>query len=144
MEQVKVVFGSNWKPASIFIKLFTWSRWCHCGIVDGEYIIDTTLASGCRRILISEWVKHYDVYQVMDLPVKSKEGCLELARSYVGSAYDWLGILSYVLYKDFEDKNKFFCSELLAHCVGMKYKPWSISPAWLYKLAKTCKGCLYE
>jgi hypothetical protein len=144
MEQVKVVFGSNWKPASLFIKLFTWSRWCHCGIVDGEYIIDTTLATGCRRILITEWVKHYSKYEVMDFPTESKEGCIEKARSFVGTAYDRLGIFSYVFYRDFSDKTKFFCSELIAECMGIKYKPWSISPAWMFKLGKSLKGWLYE
>ena len=144
MEKALVVFGSNWKPASILIKLFTLSRWCHCGVVDGEHIIDTTLTSGCRRIPISEWVLHYNTYEVMSLPTKSREAYLEKARSYVGTKYDWRGVASYIFYKDIDEKDKFFCSELVADCVGIDYKPWSINPSWLYKLSKTLKGWLYD
>ena len=140
MDKLVVVFGSNWKFFSVFIKLFTWSKWCHCGVVDGEYIIDTTLLTGGRRILINEWVTHYRKYETLVFPVDDKEARLEYARSRVGLPYDKKGILSFIFNKDLDEKQKDFCSELVANTLGIKYKAWSLSPQYLYRLGQCLKG----
>jgi hypothetical protein len=142
MQTVPIIFARNNKIASFFIRLFTLSKWCHCAILDGDYVIDTTLATGCRRILFSEWKQHYTAYEIVDMPIADKELGLRYAYSCIGCKYDWMGIVSYILYKDYQSPDKQFCSELVANYLGIEYKTWSLSPATLYRISKELKGWL--
>jgi len=140
MQTAPIIFASNNKPFSLLIRLGTLSNWCHCAILDGEYVIDTTLATGCRRIPVHEWVKHYPKYEVVQMPIVDKESAIELARSWVGSKYDWLGIFSFIIRKNYQDEKKYFCSEQIAIYLGVKNIPWRLSPAFLYRMYRTMKG----
>ncbi len=57
MHKLPIALVSDWWPASIVIRLFTLSRWSHVAIVDGDYIIETTLLTGCVRVPRDEWEK---------------------------------------------------------------------------------------
>jgi hypothetical protein len=74
------------------------------------------------------------------MPIVDKEAAIEMARSWVGTKYDWLGIFSFIFRKKKEDKDKFFCSEQVAIYLGIKNKPWRLSPAFLYRMYKTMWG----
>lgn len=145
METLKVIFGHNKKPASVAIELFTLSWWCHCGIIDDRdpnnvYVIDTTLSSGGRAVDFEEWKTHYSKYEIREFPVKSKESSLKYANSRIGLDYDYLGILSFVFRSNVEDKNKDFCSQLVADVVGITHTTYRLSPAYLYRLSKSLEG----
>ena len=139
MQTAPIIFASNNRIFSLLIKLGTLSHWCHCAILDGEYVIDTTLLTGCRRIPVHEWVKHYPKYEVVWMPIVDKEAAIERARAQLGTKYDWMGIFSFVFRKNHEDKDKFFCSEQVAMYLGVKNTPWRLSPAFLYRMYKTMK-----
>lgn len=140
MQTAKVIFGSNNLPFSILIKLFTLSSWCHCAIIDSDYVIDATLSSGVRRITLAEWKTHYNKYEVVEFPISNSETSLVWARDQVGKKYDMLGILSLALHKKYEDIDKWFCSELVAQYIGIKYKVWRLSPQFLKQLSNVLKG----
>lgn len=140
-DNVTVVFASNNQPASLVIKLFTLSHWSHVAILDDEgYIYDSTLISGVRRIHFNEWREHYRELDFTIFPVKDRKLVYEFLNSQVGKRYDTLGIFSFILRKNYENKNKWFCSELVAHALGVKYKPWRLSPQFLSQFYKTLKG----
>ena len=140
-DNVTVVFATNNQPASLVIKLFTLSHWSHVAILDDEgYIFDSTLLSGVRRIHFDEWKEHYRELDFTIFPVKDRKKAYEFLSSQVGKGYDALGIFSFILRKNYEDKNKYFCSELVAQTVGVKYKPWRLSPQFLLQFYKTLKG----
>lgn len=141
IDNVTVVFTSNNKPASLLIKLFTLSHWSHVAILDDEgYIYDSTLLTGVRRIHFDEWKKHYRDFDFTSFAVKDRKKVYEFLDSQVGNGYDIFGILSFILHKNYEDKGKWFCSELVAHALGIKYKPWRLSPQFLSQFYKTLKG----
>ena len=140
-DNITVVFASNNQPASIIIKLFTLSHWSHVAILDDEgYIYDSTLLSGVRRIHFDEWKTHYTNLDFTIFPVKNRQKVFEWLSTQVGKRYDALGIFSFILRKNYEDKNKWFCSEIVAHALGVKYKPWRLSPQFLSQFYKTLKG----
>lgn len=140
-DNVTVVFATNNKPASLIIKLFTLSNWSHVAILDDEgYIFDSTSLSGVRRIHFDEWKAHYKDLDFTIFPVKNRRDVFEWLHSQVGKKYDVLGIFSFILRKNYEDKNKYFCSELVAKAVGIQYKPWRLSPQFLSQFYKTLKG----
>lgn len=140
-DNVTVVFASNNQPASIIIKLFTLSHWSHVAILDDEgYIYDSTLISGVRRIHFDEWREHYRELDFTIFPVKDRKKVYEFLISQVGKGYDALGIFSFIIRKNYEDKDKYFCSELVAKALGIIYKPWRLSPQFLSQFYKTLKG----
>ena len=140
-DNITVVFASNNQPASIIIKLFTLSHWSHVAILDDDgFIYDSTLLSGVRRIHFDEWKTHYSNLDFTVFPVKDRSKVFEWLQTQVGNKYDALGILSFVLRKNYEDKDKWFCSEIVAHALGVKYKPWRLSPQFLSQFYKTLKG----
>lgn len=140
MQTAKVIFATNYKPFSLLIMLFSLSRWSHCAILDGQYVIDATLSTGVRRIKFSEWVSHYSSYEIVEMPVTNKVQRLEWARSRVGKKYDPLGILSLILRKNHEERDKWFCSEFVAEYLGIVYKVWRLSPQFLRQLSKVIQG----
>ena len=140
-DNVTVVFASNNQPASLIIKLFTLSHWSHVAILDDEgYIYDSTLISGVRRIHFDEWKEHYRELDFTIFPVKDRSKVFEWLSTQVGKGYDALGIFSFILRKNYEDKDKYFCSELVAKALGITYKPWRLSPQFLSQFYKTLKG----
>ena len=140
-DNITVVFASNNQPASIIIKLFTLSHWSHVAILDDDgFIYDSTLLSGVRRIHFDEWKTHYTNLDFTIFPVKNRQKVFEWLSTQVGKRYDALCIFSFILRKNYEDKNKWFCSEIVAHALGVKYKPWRLSPQFLSQFYKTLKG----
>ncbi len=137
---IKVVFASNNKPFSLIIKLFTLSGWSHIGIMDGNSVIDSTLATGVRKTPFQEWRKHYDYFVIVDMPVKEGWDAIEFARQQVGKKYDPFGIISLVFRRNIENRDKWFCSELVAACLGITERTWRISPQFLWNLYKIAKG----
>ena len=140
MQSLPVVFSRSNKPFCWLIRLGTLSSWSHCGIIDGEYVIDATLASGVRRIPFSEWKTHYTKYEIVKFPVKNTKESIAFARGRVGNKYDFLGIVSHIFHKDIEDKDADFCSELVAATIGIKYKPWRLNPQFLKMVHKCIEG----
>ena len=140
MQSLPVVFSRSNKPFCWLIRLGTLSSWSHCGIIDGDYVIDATLASGVRRIPFSEWKTHYTKYEIVKFPVKNTKESIAFARNQIGKKYDPLGIISLVIHRNIEDRNKYFCSELVAATVGIKYKPWRLSPQFLKMIHKCIEG----
>lgn len=140
MQSLPVVFARSNKPFCWLIRLGTLSSWSHCGVIDGDYVIDTTLASGVRRISFNEWKSHYTKYEIVKFPVKNKEDSLLFARSQIGTKYDPLGIISFLLHKNVEGEDKWFCSEFVAATIGIKYKPWRLSPQFLKMVHKCIEG----
>lgn len=141
MQTTKVVFARNYKPFSLLIMLFTLSQWSHCGIVDGDYIIDSTLASGVRRIRFDDWAGMYNKYEIVEMI--SREDAITFARAQVGKRYDPLGIISLVLRRNIENRDKWFCSELVASVLGIKNRTWRLSPQFIWNLHKVLKGWVY-
>lgn len=73
--------------------------------------------------------EHWDIYDIsneIDIPL-----ALEFLRSKIGLRYDWLGIyLSHVIPLGFDRSERYFCSEYLAECLGLK-APATFSPVSL-------------
>jgi len=61
---------------------------------------------------------------------------IKIASKYIGRKYDWLGILGWTFNRDWEDDNRWFCSELVAFAfkqcgddiINTNFKIWRITP----------------
>jgi hypothetical protein len=80
----------------------------------------------------------------MFFPVDNVQDSIDFAKSQIGKKYDPLGIISLLLRKKIEDKGKWFCSEFIASVLGIKYKPWRLSPQFIWMTANVIKGWIIK
>ena len=94
---------------------------------------DGYMFSASQRTGLTAYRKHildFEKWEYIDIEVDEKE-VRALANKYAGKAYDYLGVISFLGIGKQEDK-KWFCSEVVAKCLG--YKNTKISPNGLYRL----------
>lgn len=140
MKTITVIFGRNNLPFSWVIRLFTWSRWSHCGVIDstGENVTEATAKRGVCVSTLSDFKQRYKKYAIVEMPVADDVDAHLLLNQEIGKAYDWLAIVSLVARRDWEHCNKWFCSELVAHCTGIfrRDRVGRITPEDLWRISR--------
>ena len=106
---MEVIFCRNKLPASLLIRLFTWSKWSHCGVIDGDYVIHATAGKGVIREPLSDVKSRYE------WEIRYMNGDATKARELIGCGYDWGGVFGH-WFGAWDNMSKWFCSELVAYC----------------------------
>lgn len=120
MPNIKLTFARNYKPGSLAIRLFCWSRWSHVAIViDGKNVLEATAAKGVVVTPLPEFKSRYSKVEFATIPVTDINQALSLGRQQIGKKYDWLALIGIAFRLGWGRGNKWFCSELVAHCSGM-------------------------
>lgn len=101
-----------WNPFSWIIKFFSWSKWSHVALVDGDYVIEATAMHGVRRVKIEEAL-HGTKHEFATLPCKDPQAIIDAAMTQLGKPYDFLAILGIGLKRDWQEDDKWVCSELI-------------------------------
>jgi hypothetical protein len=130
---------------SNLIKWWTESNYCHC-----EFLFSDGLRFGCdpmspftTRLTKETPSSVYWDYVSIPMTIEEEFKIREFCMNEVGCKYDWKGIfLSQILPLGYENKEKWFCSELCTaglQQVGLlkDKKANRISPGALFKLIKT-------
>lgn len=117
MQTIKVIYGRNNLPFSWLIRAFTWSRWSHCGIVDGDNVIEATAKRGVIVTPIAEFKSRYRNFAIAELPCREQDP-ISIARQQIGKKYDWSAVFSIVLRAGWDSDDKWFCAELVAYSAG--------------------------
>jgi uncharacterized protein YycO len=140
MKTAGVIFGRSMHPFSLLIRLFTWSRWSHCGIIDstGKNVIEATAKHGVIVTPLPEFKKRYKKYAVVKLPTADGLDPQSLAMQEIGKPYDFLALLSIVIRRDWESPSRWFCSELIAHSTGMfrRDRVSRVTPEDLWRISR--------
>lgn len=106
---MKVIFGRSNTIGSLLIRLATWSRWSHCGVIIGDDVIHAIPVKGVIREPLSEFKKRYK-FELCEM-----RGDASLAVKFIGCKYDWGGVFGH-WFGIWNDAEKWFCSELVAYC----------------------------
>lgn len=133
---MKVIYGRNHTPLSFLIRLFTWSRWSHCGVVMGDKVIESTATGGVIESTLDDFKHRYKSHEICNMV--NYRGWQQRAKNQLGKDYDWLAIFSLVLRGKWSKPNKWFCSELVAYSSGIfrKERITRITPEDCYKVSK--------
>jgi hypothetical protein len=141
-QSVQVVFTRSWLPGSLLIRAVTWSRWSHCALVDGEEVIEAAMFGGVRRRPLAELLAANSAHRIEHLPVQDAAATIAAARSQLGKGYDWLGALGLALRGNWQNRQAWFCSELIAWAADHAGSPWfrrnrirRVTPEHLWMLA---------
>ncbi len=116
-----LVVDSRHNIGSWIIKLFTFSKWNHCGVLFDEedkdlddcVVIDSTLATGVRSMTYKDFKKVYSRIEVIDSGAPDDNAGRRFAIEQIGKKYDWTALAGLVFQKrKWEDPDRWFCSEL--------------------------------
>ncbi len=116
------------KPlSSYFIRLVTWSNWSHVAIVDAKsiqeitdstYIYDATfLNSGVRQRKIADVLSEASKWAYVEIDVPDELAVINAAKSQIGKKYDVTGVLGIALHRNWQESDKWFCSEFVEWCM---------------------------
>lgn len=124
-----------------FIKRFTFGKYSHVSLVfthDDGYVeeIESIQGEGVHSKIFS-MDENPDMFYVPCTKKQAHDVYREATR-LVGCKYDWAGIWGFVTRKKKENPDKWFCSELVAHCLKEADIVLHNLPAWKQSPVLTC------
>lgn len=114
---MQIIFGRRHSISSYLIRVFTWSKWSHCGVIVGGKVYEATASNGVVLTNIGEFKNKYKDYIILELP--AKEGWQAKLHNQLGKKYDWLAIINFIFRRNWQSPNKWFCSEYIAYASGI-------------------------
>ena len=122
-KHMKLILCTKPGLSSAFLRLVMWSKWSHSAILDGGLVYDSTLWQGGVRVHTSEaFFEHYPTYEPRDIEVDEPRASYWLT-AQIGKGYDWTALLSFVVQRDWQEDDKWFCSELTEAMISKFGKP---------------------
>jgi uncharacterized protein YycO len=123
MDTVALLFSTSHSPFSWLIRALTWSRWSHVSIVDGDTIIQAHALHGVIRTLYAEALAADADYEMVRVHCHDPEAVIAAASSQIGKKYDWFALVGFILRRDWQAEDKWFCSELVAWAFQQARQP---------------------
>lgn len=124
------------------IEVATWSDFCHTALVYDGVAIEATFKHGVRGVPAEALAKSYDKVYIVDIPTGNDEGIFLAALSQVGKPYDATALLGILAHRDWQEPDRWFCSELVAWAFSQGGHPLfreqvvhRITPQMLWMLA---------
>jgi hypothetical protein len=128
---VKIFFADTDLLGSKLIRFLTWSDFSHVGFIDEEThtAIDSRYGKGgVTEYLAEELYAHYPRLIVLDVDVP--RAALDFARLQFGKGYDLTALFGMELHRNWQEDDKWFCSELVAWCCAKAGKALINKEAW--------------
>lgn len=111
---MKVIFTSSRLPIALLIRGMTGCKYHHCGVVlDDNQVVEASALHGVRSVSLESF-KHRGEYQIIDIPLEDERAAKTFLINQLGKSYDWTGAFSYPFRKNWQNKDKWYCSELVA------------------------------
>lgn len=112
---MKVVFVKQHSIAAWAIRLFTWSRFHHCGAIFDNVVYEATAWHGVVATPLDEFYDRYKNAEFIFADVECDDHkAFQFLKNQLGKKYDWLSVFGIFFRAKVDDKNKWFCSELVA------------------------------
>lgn len=109
---MKILLSRSNKIGSLLIRLVTWSRFSHVGILtdDRKHVIEALMFKGVVKTPLKEFIERNDTVDEYEIQGSAKD-----AEWYVGFGYDHLALIGMLFRnRNWHDPTKWFCSELVA------------------------------
>ena len=114
---MKVVMLGNWAFSAAIIRLFTFSRWHHCGVLVGDYVIEPRPWYGVKYTHIDSYKKR-GRWAIIDIPLDDEGEAIIWLQNQVGKPYDYKALFRMVIHRDWEQDDKWYCSELVGYMMN--------------------------
>ncbi len=97
------------------IRMVTWGKWSHVGILSNDFsIYDSKLScGGVVKADLGDRLSQYRKHCVVELPVDDA-GVIRAVHSQLGKPYDFSAVFGIPFHRNWQEEDKWFCSELVA------------------------------
>lgn len=134
-----VIYGRNKHPFSLLVRLATWSRWSHVGIItpDGTHVVESVLGAGVRKVHIEQFQRLYPKTYIGRMP--NDDQWESRLYEHIGKKYDLLALAGiFFRNRKWNSGNRWFCSELVAYVSGVfrENKLARVTPEMCFKITK--------
>jgi uncharacterized protein YycO len=100
---------------SLAIRLFTWSKWSHISVlISDSYAIEASPFGGVKVSSVIDVLKDTTAHVYIDVPCSDPDKVITILKSQLGKPYDWGAVFSFWFRRNWQDDDKWFCSELPA------------------------------
>jgi uncharacterized protein YycO len=138
---MKVLFSASNKIGGYLIRLGTKSSWCHVDLLFDDGTLIGATGKGVQKLTLQERLadKHIFRYRIDEIPLPYEESARLFAEQQVGKPYDYTAVFAFALpfRENWNQDNKWFCSELAAATIGRggtqiaREEQWRITPGYL-------------
>lgn len=110
---MRVLFCTSSLPGAVAIRAVTWSRYSHVALIDGEDAIEAVWP--CVRVTpLVDLLASHPVHAVVEFATGNDAAIIAAARSQIGKPYDLTALVGLLSHRDWQDEDRWFCSELVA------------------------------
>lgn len=110
---MRVLFCTSQLPGAVLIRGVTWSDWSHVALVDGDDAIEATWPV-VRVVSLAEVIAAHSAHVIVDLPCRDPAAAIAAARAQAGKPYDLTALFGLLMHRDWQEDDRWFCSELVA------------------------------
>lgn len=111
---MKVIFTSSNLPFALAIRFFTGCKWHHCGILyDDNTVIESRALAGVKGVTLQDFKNRGD-WCIIEYDVADEVKAKQFLFRQLDKPYDWGGAIAYPFRGDWQDRKKWYCSELVA------------------------------
>ncbi len=129
-----LVFTSGEQPISRAVRWFTWSPYSHVAIINNETGEgwESITGSGVRLTNLPRVLRSADKHTIRYIDANSS--LEDFLNKQIGKKYDYGAIFGFVFRKNWQAKDKWFCSELIAEAFSSVNNPilakisWRVTP----------------
>lgn len=101
------------------LRFIMWSRWSHAAIYDSKMgvVYDTTFwQGGVRKTPSAQFFSKYTSREVRTMGYHDVRSARAWLDQQIGKPYDWTALLSWIVRRDWQQDDAWFCSELVEAC----------------------------
>ncbi len=116
MQKIRIAYTTSYLPISPLIQFVTWSSWSHVIILTNDNTgIEATLSTGVHEDTYENIFERAKHLHIVEYDVKDAEAIIAAARSQIGKKYDFTALFGIIIRRDLSERDKWFCSELMAY-----------------------------
>lgn len=111
---IRLLFLRQNTVGSAFLRSAMWSEWSHVALVDrGGSIIEARAFSGVRTTYLSAAIASSSKHALRQIDCDAQQAWA-FACGQLFKPYDWTAVFGIGLHRDWQQDDKWFCSELVA------------------------------
>ena len=118
MGNISVIFRSSNTLFSAAIRGLTWSRWSHVGILLGDQVIHADALRGVVIDPLSSFLVSASRHEIVDFAVQDPDTAIKSALNELGKPYDYTAIFGFLVHRDWQEDDSWFCSEFVAYVLN--------------------------
>lgn len=110
---MKIHFCKSNDIGGWLIRFLTFSNWNHVAIEINGLVWDSTGRKGVKVWTVETFFKQYEKIETRSVFNKNEYAAQDFLRQQLGKEYDWTALIAFPFREDWNNKNKWFCSELV-------------------------------